>query len=63
MPKVKKTELLPFDPAEYLGDEETIAIFLAEALTAGDADYYQVALETADRARRLRGIPTPPADH
>jgi len=49
----KTVELTPFDAAQFLGDEATIAAYLAEVLAEGDAGALAEALGTVARARRL----------
>ena len=51
-----KTQTVPFDAAEYLDDEDTIAAFLTEALSAGDAEHFQDALQTVARAKGMSQI-------
>jgi antitoxin ChpS len=44
--------LHPYDPAEFLAsNDETIAVFLAEAKESGDADYIARALKVVERIR------------
>lgn len=43
----------PFDVADYLDDEETIAAYLTEALGDPDPDAFLVAVKTVARARGM----------
>jgi probable addiction module antidote protein len=56
MTKSKKTVVEPFDPVEFLDDEETIAGFLAEAFETGDAVEIAKSLGTVARARGMTEI-------
>jgi probable addiction module antidote protein len=49
-------ETLPFDAAEYLGDEQAQAEFLAEAFDTGDATFIANALGVVARARGMSSI-------
>lgn len=42
-----------FDAAEYLTDEETIAIYLTDALTNGSEEEFILALRNVARARGI----------
>lgn len=42
-----------FDPAEYLNDEETIAIYLTDALENGSEEEFLLALKNVARARGM----------
>ncbi len=42
-----------FDAAEYLQDEETIAIYLNDALTNGTDEEFLLALKTVAKARGM----------
>ena len=44
----------PFDPADYLDNEETIAEYLAVAKEDPDPEIYAQALEDVERARKRR---------
>jgi len=46
----------PFDAADYLDDEQSIAAYLSEALASGDMAHFQAALHTAARARGMAGF-------
>lgn len=46
----------PFDAAEYLGDEESIAAFLGESFASGDAAEIGEALGIVARARNLTDL-------
>jgi DNA-binding phage protein len=35
---MSKAKTKPFDPAEYLDDSESIAVYMTEALESGDPD-------------------------
>lgn len=49
-------ETIPFDAAEFLGDEQGQAEFLAEAFETGDAAFIADALGVVARARGMTGI-------
>ena len=49
------TKFTPFDAADYLDDEETIAAYLSEALEDPDPDTFLMAVRTVARAR-ARGM-------
>ncbi|MFA5539673.1 MAG: addiction module antidote protein [Gemmobacter sp.] len=49
-------ETTPFDAARYLGDPETQAIFLKDALETGDAGYIAHALGVIVRARGMTQV-------
>jgi probable addiction module antidote protein len=49
-------KLTPYDPAEYLGSDEAIAIFMAEALQTNDAAYISHALGVVARAKGMAQI-------
>lgn len=49
-------ETLPFDAAEFLGDEAGQAEFLAEAFETGDATFIANALGVVARARGMTSI-------
>lgn len=51
-----KTKTIPFDPAEYLSDDEALATYLTEALAADDVAHFQEALQTVARARGMSQI-------
>jgi probable addiction module antidote protein len=46
-------ELRPYDSAEFLSDEETIAIYVEEAFATGDPAFIAKALGTVARARNM----------
>jgi len=46
----------PFDAADYLDNEQSVAAYLNEALAAGDMAHFQAALQTAARARAVADI-------
>ncbi|WP_296681310.1 MULTISPECIES: addiction module antidote protein [unclassified Thiothrix] len=47
------TKFTPFDAADYLDDEETIAAYLSEALEDPDPDIFLMAVRTVARARGM----------
>lgn len=47
------TKFTPFDAADYLDDEETIAAYLSEALEDTDPDVFLMAIRTVARARGM----------
>jgi probable addiction module antidote protein len=49
-------KLTPYDPAEDLGSDEAIAIFMAEALHTNDAAYISHALGVVARAKGMAQI-------
>lgn len=49
-------ETFPFDAAEYLGDEQAQAAFLAEAFETGNAAFIANALGVVARARGMTSI-------
>lgn len=51
-----KTVTIPFDAAEFLDSNESIAVYLSEALESGDAAHVQEALQTVARARGMTKI-------
>jgi probable addiction module antidote protein len=51
--KVIKIETAPFDAADYLNDNETIAAYLSAALTDPDPDVFLVAVKDVARARGM----------
>jgi probable addiction module antidote protein len=48
--------LTPYDPAEDLGSEEAIAIFMAEAFQTNDVGYISHALGVVARAKGMAQI-------
>ncbi len=48
-----RVETAPYDPAEFLTDEESIAEYLLVSRESNDPRIIAKALETAERARRL----------
>lgn len=46
-----KEQLYEYDPAAALTDPESIAIFMADALETGDAEYIAKALAVVERAK------------
>ena len=51
--KAIKVETAPFDAADYLDDNETIAAYLSAALTDPDPDVFLVAVKDVARARGM----------
>ena len=47
------TKITPFDTADYLDDEETIAAYLSAALAENDPDAFLQAIRTVARARGM----------
>ena len=47
------TKFTPFDAADYLDDEDTIAAYLSEALEDPDPDVFLMAIRTVARARGM----------
>jgi probable addiction module antidote protein len=50
------TKTYPFDASEYLDDDETIAVYLDEALATGDAGFVAKCLGDVARARSMTEI-------
>ena len=51
--KAIKVKTAPFDAADYLDDNETIAAYLSAALTDPDPDVFLVAVKDVARARGM----------
>jgi probable addiction module antidote protein len=51
-----KEKLTSYDPAEDLGSEEAIAVFLSDALETGDVAYIAHALGVVARAKGMTEI-------
>jgi probable addiction module antidote protein len=51
-----KKKAIPFDPAEVLDSDETIAIFMEEAFKTEDAGYIAHALGVVARAKGMTQI-------
>ena len=51
-----KTRTEPFDAAEHLDDEETIAAYVEEALSTGDPAFVAHALGVVARARGMAQV-------
>ena len=51
--KIIRIETAPFDAADYLDDNETIAAYLSAALTDPDPDVFLVAVKDVARARGM----------
>ena len=49
----RRLKTTPFDPAEYLDDEETIVAYLNEVLAEGEPSAVVAALGTVARARGM----------
>lgn len=49
-------ETTPFDPAEYLDDDEAIADYLSDALETGDPAFIADALGVVARAKGMKQI-------
>lgn len=49
-------ETTPFDPAEYLDDDEAVAGYLTDALETGDAAFIADALGIVARAKGMKQI-------
>jgi len=47
------TQFSPFDAADYLDDDETIAAYITAALEEDDPDAFLSALKTVARARGM----------
>jgi len=54
--KAIRERLTAYDPAEDLGSDEGIAIFMAEAFQTGDAGYIAHALGVVARAKGMAQI-------
>lgn len=50
---MKKIETAPFDPADYLDDEETIAEYMTAALEDPNSKIFLVAVRDVARARGM----------
>jgi probable addiction module antidote protein len=46
----------PFDPAQYLDDDESVAAYMTEALESGDVSFIADALGVIARAKGMRQI-------
>jgi len=51
-----KTKITPFDPAEYLDNEEVIAEYLKDAMESGDYEEFLSALGDVAKARGMTEI-------
>ncbi|MDD5058163.1 MAG: putative addiction module antidote protein [Sideroxydans sp.] len=47
------TKFTPFDAADYLDDDETVAAYISAALEEDDPDAFLAALKTVARARGM----------
>ncbi|MGA9071251.1 MAG: addiction module antidote protein [Terracidiphilus sp.] len=54
--KIKPEKLTIYDPAEDLGSDEAIAIFMAEAFQTNDSGYIAHALGVVARAKGMAQI-------
>jgi probable addiction module antidote protein len=54
--KIKMEKLTTYDPAEDLGSDEAIAVFMAEAFQTNDAAYIAHALGLVARAKGMARI-------
>jgi probable addiction module antidote protein len=54
--RMSKAKTKPFDPAEYLDDSESIAVYMTEALESGDPAFVADALRVIARARRMTDV-------
>lgn len=52
----RRLKTTPFDPAEYLDDEQTVAAYLNEVLAEGDPSAVVSALGTVARARGMANL-------
>lgn len=51
-----KIDTAPFDPADYVRDDEEAALYISDALKTGDAADVATALGTVARARGASGL-------
>lgn len=49
-------KLTPFDASKYLDNEETISVYLTEALESGDDDVFLAALGDVIKARGMAAV-------
>jgi probable addiction module antidote protein len=49
-------KITPYDPAEYLDSEESVAAFMEDAFASGDAGFIAHALGVVARARGMTEI-------
>ena len=54
--KTVREKLTPYDPAEELGSDEAIAVFMAEAFQTNDVGYIAHALGVVARAKGMAQI-------
>ena len=54
--KTMREKLTPYDPAEDLGSDEAIAVFMAEAFQTNDAGYIAHAVGVVARAKGMAQI-------
>jgi len=53
---MSKVKTKPFDPAEYLDDDESIAAYMTDALESGDPSFVADALGVIARARGMSDV-------
>ncbi len=53
---MKALKTKPFDPADYLDNDETIAAYMTEALETGDPAFVSDALGVVARARGMTEV-------
>jgi probable addiction module antidote protein len=53
---MSKAKTKPFDPAEYLDNDEAIAAYMTDALESGDAAFVADALGVVARARGMSEV-------
>lgn len=53
---MSKVKTKPFDPAEYLDDDDAIAAYMTDALESGDAAFVADALGVVARARGMSEV-------
>lgn len=53
---MKRAKTKPFDPAEYLDDDEAIAAYMTDALESGDPAFVADALGVVARARGMSEV-------
>jgi probable addiction module antidote protein len=53
---MRKMKTKPFDPAEYLDDDESIAAYMTDALESGDPSFVADALGVIARARGMSDV-------
>lgn len=53
---MSKPKTKPFDPAEYLDDKESLAVYMTEALATGDPGFITDALGVIARASGMTEV-------